>query len=155
MMRACAWEVLLLIAINERVRFVDTDMMGVVHHANYFKWFEVARVAYLRAAGILLLDMMQDGYLFPISDVRCAYKEPARYDDCLEISARMLELSRAKMVFSYQVRREKDKAILAEGFTINVFTNAQGQVARLPAKYYEPLRAFYDVEVAAGAAGGQ
>ncbi len=142
-----------MIAINERVRFVDTDMMGVVHHANYFQWFEAARVAYLRAAGLLLLDLMEDGYLFPISDVRCAYKEPARFDDCLEISARMLELSRAKMVFSYQVRRQRDKVLLAEGFTINVFTNAKGQVTRLPLKYYEPLRAFYEVEVAACAAG--
>ncbi len=144
-----------MIVIKERVRFIDTDMMGVVHHANYFQWFEVARVVYLRAAGLSLLEMMDNDCLFPISDVRCSYKEPARFDDSLEITARMLELTRAKMIFSYQVRREKDKALLAEGFTVNVFTNDKGQVTRLPMQFYQPLKAFYEVEVAAGSAGAE
>ena len=143
-----------MISIREQVRFVDTDMMGVVHHTNYFKWFETARVAYLKAAGISLLELMQEGYLFPVSDVRCAYRESARYDDCLEVFVTMVELSRAKMIFSYKVWRVSDKALLAEGFTCNVFADSKGKVKRLATKYYEPLRAFYEVEVAAGAAGG-
>lgn len=135
-----------MVCINERVRFVDTDMMGVVHHSNYFRWFEAARVAYLKEAGVDLWDLMNGGYSFPISDVRCAYKIPARYDDSLEIFVRMIELSRAKMVFCYQVRRQNDNELLAEGYTCNIFTNDKGKVTRLPAKYYDALKIFSDAE---------
>lgn len=139
-----------MVFINERVRFVDTDMMGVVHHSNYFRWFESARVAYLKEAGISLLDLMDAGYSFPISDVRCAYKVPARYDDSLEICVRMIELSKAKMVFCYKVRRENDNELLAEGYTCNIFTNTKGKVTRLPNKYFDAIKAFFDTEMAAG-----
>ena len=136
-----------MILTHERVRFVDTDMMGVVHHSNFFKWFESARVAYLKEAGVELWDLMRDGYSFPISDVRCAYKVPARYDDSLEIAVRMIELSRAKMVFCYQVRRENDNELLAEGYTCNIFTNESGKVTRLPSKFYDPLQKFFEAEL--------
>lgn len=131
-----------MIIVNERVRFVDTDMMGVVHHSNYFRWFEIARVAYLEQAGVKLLDLLEKGYNVPVSDVRCSYKESARYDDELAICARMLELNRAKMVFSYQVRRIKDNALLAEGVTCNVFASKEGKIRRLSDKYYNRLKVF-------------
>lgn len=136
-----------MIVVKERVRFVDTDMMGVVHHSNYFRWFEIARVAYLEQAGVKLLDLLNKGYNVPVSDVRCSYKESAKYDDELAIYARMLELNRAKMVFSYQVRRVEDNALLAEGVTRNVFTNKEGKIRRLPDDYYEALKAFFAKEI--------
>lgn len=136
-----------MVSTRERVRFVDTDMMGVVHHSNFLKWFETARVTYLREAGVDLWDLMNDGYSFPISDVRCSYKVPAKYDDCLEIAVKLLELSKAKMVFSYQVRRENDNELLAEGYTCNIFANEKGRVTRLPGKYYDALKTFFDVQL--------
>ena len=137
-----------MIFITEQVRFVDTDMMGVVHHSNFFRWFEVARVAYLKEAGVYLTDLMNDNYLFPISDVRCSYKEPARYDDILNIYTKLVELTKAKMVFSYSVRRACDDALLAEGFTCNVFTTKKsGKVTRLPDKYFLKLKDFAEKEL--------
>ncbi len=120
----------------EKVRFVDTDMMGVVHHSNYFKWFETARTSYLKAAGVSLWDLMDDDYSFPISDVRCTYKVSAKYDDDLKIYTKLLEITKAKMIFSYQIVRTSDDILLAEGYTCNIFTKVTGKVTRLPDKYY-------------------
>lgn len=128
-----------MVIVREKVRFVETDMMGVVHHANYFRWFEMGRVAYLREAGISLWDLMDDGFLFPITDVSCKYKDSAKFDDIILIETKMAEVSRVKMVFSYTVLREKDKELLTTGQTQNVFTDKLGKIIRLPDTYYEKL----------------
>jgi acyl-CoA thioester hydrolase len=129
-----------MIAVRDKVRFVETDMMGVVHHANYLRWFEMGRVEYLRQANIYLLELMDKGILFPIKDVSCQYIASARFDDTIIIETTMAELSRAKMIFSYRVLRENDGTLLATGKTQNVFTDADGKVIRLPVAIYEPLR---------------
>jgi acyl-CoA thioester hydrolase len=141
----------ILFYINQQVGFVDTDMMGVVHHSNYFRWFEAARVAWLKQAGVSLQELMGDGFLFPISDARCSYKKPALYDDYLKIYVKMLELSRAKMIFIYQVRR--DDVLLTDGYTCNVFANSKGKPVRLSNKYYQLLLKFSEAEKAAPADG--
>lgn len=127
-----------MVTVREKVRFVETDMMGVVHHSNYFRWFEMGRVEYLRQAGVLLTDMMAQGILFPITDVSCQYHSPARFDDYILIETTMSEVSRAKMVFSYKIRRESDGTLLASGQTTNLFTT-NGKIIRLPAEYYSKL----------------
>ena len=81
-----------MIAIRDRVRFVETDMMGVVHHANYLRWFEMGRVAYLRAAGVELLDLMAHGVIFPITEVHVKYKNSCTFDDEFEVQTIMIEL---------------------------------------------------------------
>ncbi|EGO65416.1 acyl-CoA thioesterase [Acetonema longum] len=129
-----------MIKVRDKVRFVETDMMGVVHHSNYFRWFEMGRVEYLKAAGIYLLDLMANDIVFPITDVSCQYKASARFDDYFLVETCMAELSRAKMVFTYRVVREADGLLLATGRTQNLFTDSKGKVIRLPAKYYDPLR---------------
>ena len=130
-----------MLVLEDRVRFVETDMMGVVHHANYFRWFEMGRVAYLREAGINLPDLMADGYLFPITDARCTYRAAAHFDEIILIKTDLVEVSRVKMVFAYQIRRKQDNLLLAEGVTQNVFTNRDNnQVSRLPNHYFERLR---------------
>lgn len=128
-----------MITVREKVRFVETDMMGVVHHSNYFRWFEMARVEYLRQIGILLTDMMAENIVFPITNVECKYMASAKFDDYILIEATLAEVSKAKMVFTYRVLREKDGTLLATGSTQNVFTNAQGKIIRLPDKYFEKL----------------
>lgn len=135
-----------MIAVREKVRFAETDMMGVVHHANYFRWFEVGRVEYLRQAGINLLDLMAIGIVFPITDVSCQYKSSAYFDDIISIETSLTELSRAKMVYSYRVVRETDGKLLAEGKTQNVFTDKQGRIIRLEPQVLEKLESMYRQE---------
>lgn len=128
-----------MVIVREKVRFVETDLMGVVHHSNYFRWFEVARVEYLRQLGILLNDMIAEDIVFPITDVDCKYRASAKFDDHILIEAELTEVSRVKMVFTYRVLREQDGVLLATGRTQNAFTNKQGKIIRLPDKYFEKL----------------
>jgi len=120
--------------------------MGVAHHANFFRWFEMGRVEYLRQAGIYLLDLMEDGILFPITEVSCQYRSPARFDDSIMIETTMTELSKAKMVFTYQVIKEPDQMLLAAGQTQNVFTDRNGRIIRLPQLFYEKLEKMFRQE---------
>ena len=136
-----------MITIRDKVRFVETDMMGVVHHSNYLRWFEMGRVAYLRAAGVELLDLISNNYLFPITEVTCKYKTSARFDDEIIIRAAMAEFTKAKMTFSYQVIRQADEVLLAVGKTTNVFTNLEGKITRLNQDYYDRIAALYEQEM--------
>lgn len=135
-----------MVTVRDKVRFVETDMMGVVHHANYFRWFEMGRVEYLRQAGVYLLDLMAAGILFPITDVSCGYRASARFDDIIAVETVMAELSKVKMIFTYRVVREADGALLATGRTQNAFTDDNGKIIRLPVEYYDRLRAMHAAE---------
>ena len=109
-----------MIAIKDRVRFVETDLMGVVHHSNYLRWFEMARVEYLRRANVMLPELIAAGILFPNTDVQCKYI-------CLLYTSRRL--------------RDADNLLLAEGSTQNVFTGNNGRIARLPQLYHDRIQA--------------
>ena len=123
-----------------RVHFYDTDEMGVVHHANYIRWFETGRVEYLRSIGITLTEMMSDGILFPITEIRAKYIHAAKFDDDLELETTALEMNKVKMEFKYKIRRKSDGLILVKGYSQNVFTNAAtGKISRLPDKYFSKL----------------
>lgn len=135
-----------MLTITDRVRFVETDMMGVVHHANYFRWFEMGRVAYLREAGVYLLDLMDEGILFPITDVSCQYRSSARFDDEIIIETTMAELTKVRMVFSYRVLRAADGLLLATGRTQNAFADEHGKIIRLPAVYFDRLQNMFTQE---------
>ena len=137
-----------MIAISDRVRFVETDMMGVVHHANYLRWFEMGRVAYLSAAGVELLDLMAHGVIFPITVVHVKYKNSCTFDDEFEVQTIMTEFSRAKMDFAYKVIRLADGVVLVEGRTRNLFTNQQGKIIRLDACYFDKINALFQQETA-------
>ncbi len=126
---------------QHRVNFYDTDAMEVVHHANYIRWFEIGRVEFLRAVGITLNDLMEAGYVFPITDVSAKFVAPGRFDDELVIVTRPTALTQVKMAFDYEVRRVADDVLLVLGHTQNVFTNREtGRIAKLPAKFYEKLQ---------------
>jgi len=128
-----------MIIVREKVRFVETDMMGVVHHSNYFRWFEMGRVEYLRQAGVFLTEILADGIVFPITDVDCHYQASAKFDDYIIIEATLEKISPVKMVFTYKVMREVDGLLLATGRTQNVFTDREGKIIRLASKYYDKL----------------
>ncbi len=136
------------IKVPYRVNFYDTDAMAVVHHSNYIRWFEIGRVEYLRSIGITLDDLMEDGYVFPITEVSAKYRSPARFDDELTIETIATALTKAKMAFDYRIT-DKEGKVLVTGHTQNVFTSREtGQIVRLPAKYYEKLEKAMEAEVA-------
>ena len=123
-----------------RVRFYDTDEMGVVDHANYIRWFETGRVEYLRSIGITLTDMMSDGILFPITEIRAKYLHAAKFDDDLELETTAVALTKVKMEFKYKIRRKSDGQLLVKGYSQNVFTNAAtGKISRIPEKYFSKM----------------
>lgn len=128
------------VTVKHRVNFYDTDAMAVVHHANYIRWFEIGRVEYLRRYGITLGGLMEDGFVFPITDVAAKYVSPAHFDDVLEIETIATALTKAKMAFDYVVRRKGEDQVLVMGHTQNVFTRQDtGHITRLPDKYYTVL----------------
>ena len=129
------------VCAKHRVNFYDTDAMEVVHHANYIRWFEIGRVAYLRRIGITLGALMEAGYVFPITKVGAEFHAPGRFDDDLVIETTATALTRAKMAFSYRILNAVG-TVLVTGFSENVFTlRATGWITRLPKEFYEPLAA--------------
>lgn len=138
-----------MVTVREKVRFVETDMMGVAHHSNHLRWFEMGRVEYMRKAGISLLSLMQDGIVFPITEVNCQYKKSAIFDDYILIETKLEYLTRAQMVYTYQVLRESDQALLATGRTQNVFTDKKsGRIVRLDKKRLENMFKMYEEDKA-------
>lgn len=117
-----------------RVRYAETDQMGVVYYANYLVWFEVARSNWLREAGWSYREMEADGYLLPVLEAHCAYKQSARYDDELDIRAAGVKLSPVRVRFNYQVVRAADGVLLAEGYTVHATLDQQGKPCRLPTR---------------------
>lgn len=138
-----------MITIRDKVRFVETDMMGVVHHANYLRWFEMGRVAYLRACGITLGELMDAGVIFPITEVQVKYKNSCTFDDDFEVQTVMSGFNKAKMEFTYKVIRLRDGAVAVEGHTRNVFTDKEGHIVRLDPKWFEKIKQVFDAEKAA------
>ncbi|MDQ3265529.1 MAG: acyl-CoA thioesterase [Myxococcota bacterium] len=115
-----------------RVIYGDTDQMGVVYYANYFRYFEFARSEYFRAHGGSYRELEQGGLLLPVVEAHCTYKASARYDDLLVISTTISELRRASLKFSYQLRREGEAQILCTGHTVHACITREGRPTRLP-----------------------
>ena len=135
-----------MISIRDRVRFEETDLMAVVYHSRYLPWLEMGRVAYLRACGVDLNEMMAAGILFPIREINVKYKHSARFDDEYEVQTSMREFNRAKMVFAYKVTDVKSGKVFVEGTTTNVFTDKNGKILRLPADWFDRINAMYQQE---------
>ena len=115
-----------------RVRYAETDKMGVVYYANYFVWFEVARADLLRTLGWSYRDMEQAGVTLPVIEAQCAYRRPVRYDDELEVRTEGRMVSPIRMEFTYTVVRCEDGAVSAEGRTVHAALGPSGRPCRLP-----------------------
>ena len=127
---------------EHHVNFYDTDAMAVVHHSNYIRWFEIGRVEYLRSIGITLGELMEDGFVFPITGVRAKYVSPGKFDDVVLIETTPTALTKAKMAFDYRIIRKADGEVMVTGHSQNVFTSQEtGRITRLPEKYYSILAA--------------
>ena len=137
------------VVTEHHVNFYDTDAMAVVHHSNYIRWFEIGRVEYLRAIGITLNELMEDGFVFPITEVRAKYVSPGKFDDVVQIETTATALTKAKMAFDYRILRKADGELMVMGHSQNVFTRQDtGKITRLPDKYYTLLKAAMDNEKA-------
>ena len=115
-----------------RVRYADTDRMGVAYYANYLVWFEVGRTEWLRATGWSYRDMEQDGVALPVIEAHCEYRQPARYDDELEVATRATLVSPVRIRFDYEVTRVADGILAALGHTVHAALDADGKPCRLP-----------------------
>jgi len=115
-----------------RVRYAETDQMGVVYHANYFVWFEVARADLLRQFGWTYREMEQAGVRLPVIEARCTYQRPARYDDELEVRATARLVSAVRMEFTYEVVLAGDGTTAAVGATLHAALTLEGKPCRLP-----------------------
>jgi acyl-CoA thioester hydrolase len=115
-----------------RVRYAETDKMGVVYYANYLVWFEVGRTDLLRESGWNYRDMETDGFSLPVIEAQCAYRESAKYDDEIEVRTTGAMVSPVRVRFNYEVVRVADAATLATGITVHATLDRNGRPCRLP-----------------------
>ena len=128
-----------------RVRYAETDQMGVVYYANFFIWFELGRVELLRQLGFQYKQMeVDDDCHIPVVEANCRYKSPARYDDDLLLETRILTLRRSVIKFGYRLLRPENNTatLLAEGETTHVTVNRSMHKVPLPKKYVAVLEQF-------------
>ncbi len=116
-----------------RVRYADTDQMGMAYYGNYLRWFEVGRAELLRSLGLSYREVEESGLRLPVVESQCRYLKPARYDDLLAIETAIARLGRASVRFAYRVVREADRELLARGMTEHCFVDAGGRPVRPPA----------------------
>ena len=123
-----------------RVRYAETDQMGVAYYANYLVWFEVGRSQYCHDCGFSYRDMERESGLFMIvAEAHCRYKTPARYEDDLIIETRATGVTRRTLRFGYEIHRD-DGLLLATGETLHVLINAAGRPSSFPDKYLDLLK---------------
>ena len=121
-----------------RVRYAETDRMGVVYYANYYVWFEVARTDWLRETGWSYREMEADGVSLPVIESHCDYRQPSRYDDEIEIRTQATLVSPVRIRFDYEVLR--DGSVLSTGHTVHAAVDGGGRPCRLPRRVLDMLR---------------
>lgn len=124
-----------MVTTELRVRYAETDAMGVVHHSNIFVWFELGRSDWMRSRGLPYPELEAKGVLAPVVETEARFHAPARYDQLLVVETRGEELTPVKLVFAYRVFREG--RLLAEGRTVHAFINLSGRPVALPKKLPE------------------
>ena len=123
-----------------RVRYAETDRMGVVYYAHYLVWFEIGRTDWLRDTGWTYRAMEEDGLALPVIEAHCEYKAGARYDDEIEIRTTARLASTVRLAFDYQIIRCSDSQTLAAGYTVHATIDRTGRPVRLPARVRDLLR---------------
>jgi acyl-CoA thioester hydrolase len=124
-----------------RVRYSETDQMGIVYHAHYLVWFEIGRTEWCRAAGLPYAGMERSGLFIPVTRAECAFRRRSTYDDPIRIVTRMTQLGGRGCTFAYEVRNPAGE-LLADGATRHVFTDPAGRAIRAPADVLATLGAF-------------
>ena len=131
-------------AVNEtrlRVRYAETDQMGVVYHSNHLIWFEVGRVEFMRQLGFSYRDLERDdGRFIAVAEAKCRYRAPVFYDEEVVVRTRLRNVRKSVVHFGYELLRAGDGALLAEGETTHIVTDREMKVADLPEKYLRVFR---------------
>ncbi|MGE5279270.1 MAG: acyl-CoA thioesterase, partial [Deltaproteobacteria bacterium] len=118
--------------ITTKVRYAETDAMGIVYYANYFVWFEMGRTEYLLAQGLDYRDVEKDGLFMAVVEAHCAYKAPARYGDTIAIETWPEDVRNSSLSFGYRVTRPADGKLLAEGRTAHVLIDKDVKPRKIP-----------------------
>ncbi len=119
-----------------RVRYAETDAMGVAYHSNYLVWFELGRTEFCRVKGFPYREWEEAGVFLPAVEARCRYKHPARYDDLLEVYVSISGLTPFTLTFSYRIIRPQDGRLVAEGETKHGFCDKNGKLVKAPQPFY-------------------
>jgi acyl-CoA thioester hydrolase len=117
-----------------RVRYAETDKMGIVYYANYLVWFEIARTDWLRDTGWTYRSMEDDGLALPVIEAHCDYRSSARYDDEIAITTTARLVSPVRLAFDYTVSRPADDTLIAAGYTVHATVDRTGRIVRLPTR---------------------
>jgi acyl-CoA thioester hydrolase len=132
-------------AVNEtrlRVRYAETDQMGVVYHSNHLIWFEVGRVELMRQMGFSYRDMeREDGRFIAVVEATCRYRAPVYYDEEVIVRTRLKTVKESVIIFSYELLRVEGGGLVAEGETTHIVTDSNMKVAALPDRYLSAFRA--------------
>lgn len=123
-----------------RVRYAETDQMGVVYHANYLVWFEIGRVEFIRQTGLDYAAMEREGAMIAVVEATARYKSPARYDDQLLVRTWLAGVRGSVVKFRYTVVRPADGTLLCEGQTTHIVVGRDMKKRELPEKYAERFR---------------
>lgn len=126
--------------IKTRVRYQETDQMGIVYYGNFFVYFEMGRTEYLRNLGLPYSELEKEHIYFPVTEARCRFRSPAHYDNVLTIQTWVSELKHATVEFSHKVIREDDSILIAEGISKLACLNANRKPAPMPEKVRKLLQ---------------
>jgi acyl-CoA thioester hydrolase len=127
--------------IAVRVRYAETDQMGIVYHAHYAVWFEIGRTEFCRAAGLPYRQLEESGLRIPVTGLELKYRRPARYDDDLTVRTALAELSPRGLTFAYEVL-DGGALRMADGSTRHIFADIRGKLRRAPESVVQTLERF-------------
>lgn len=126
---------------EERVRYSETDRMGVAHNKSYFEWFEIGRTEFCRKRGIPYSEIEALGFYLVVVEAFCRYRRPLRYDQSFIIRTTLREAALKKTVFDYEILTKENRQLIASGYTVHIPTNSRGEVSPLPAAVLEKISA--------------
>ena len=129
-----------LVDVEIRVRYAETDQMGVAYYANYLVWFEVGRSEFCREKGFRYVDLEASGYKLVVTDVHCRYRSSARYDETVIVRTRLKDVNKRMITFGYQILRQgREEEVIAEGETQHLCVDSNGKTKSLPGKFLVSL----------------
>ncbi len=120
-----------------RVRYVETDQMGVAHHTSYFIWMEAARSELMRVKGMSYRELEERGCLLPVREAHCRYRNSLKYEDIALIEAELLEIGGASVKIGYRIFNKENESAIADGYTLHSFTDKNGRIMKTPGFFRE------------------
>lgn len=123
------------IIYQHKAKYHETDQMGIIHHSNYIKWMEDARVNYMEHMGFSYKEMEQREIFSPVVEINCQYKEMVRFDDVVTIIAKIKEYNGVKLLIAYEIKNESTGKTCAIGYSKHCFINKEGKILSLHKHY--------------------